>query len=83
MGLRKYKRQIAKARMAAAGVGNVNRAMRRKHNMLDIPNWRRALTKEGEKAQLEQARKIKERKMIEKTMKTRKLRRIEKPVVVK
>ena len=82
MGLRRIKRQMAKARMTAAGVGNVNKKLRLV-GADGVQNWRKALTKKGEKAQLEQARKIKERKMIEKTMKTRKLRRIEKHVVVK
>ena len=50
MGLRKYQRQVAKARLAAMGVGNVNRQMHREQD--GIKNWRRALTGEtGEAAE--------------------------------
>lgn len=50
MGLRKAKRQIAKARLTAMGVGNVNRKMsRRKED--GVPNWRKAIEgKTGEDA---------------------------------
>lgn len=41
MGLRNVKRQIAKARMAATGVGNVNKKLSLKKD--NIPNWKRAL----------------------------------------
>lgn len=41
MGMRKYKRQLAKAFMNDAGVGNVNRKM---HILRGgVPLWRRAL----------------------------------------
>ena len=44
MGMRKYERQIAKARLRALGVGNVNRQMHREQD--GQKNWRRALTGE-------------------------------------
>ena len=54
MGIRRHKRQIARARLKAMGVGNVNRQMSRVQN--GVKNWRRALTgKTGasaEKAQI-------------------------------
>ena len=49
MGLRSIKRQIAKARMMATGVGNVNKKLRLVKG--GMPNWKRALYgKTGEKA---------------------------------
>lgn len=49
MGLRNVKRQIAKARMMATGVGNVNKKLRLVKG--GMPNWKRALYgKTGEKA---------------------------------
>ncbi len=52
--MRKYRRQIAKARLKAMGVGNVNRQMHREQD--GVKNWRRALTGEtgqaAEKAQI-------------------------------
>ena len=52
--MRKYLRRIAKARMAAMGVGNVNRKMRLKKDPKDrdeLPNWKKALYgKTGEEA---------------------------------
>ena len=42
MGLRKYKREIARQNMIAAGVGNVNRKMSRR-NRDGIPFWRGVL----------------------------------------
>lgn len=53
MGLRKYKRQIAKGRMTAAGVGNVNKKM----HIADekgVVNWRKALGKDAERPQMRQ-----------------------------
>lgn len=58
MGLRRIKRQIAKARMAAAGVGNVNKKMRLVGED-GVANWRKALTPAGEKVQKAQAQRIK------------------------
>ena len=42
MGMRKYERNIARARLHDLGVGNVNRQMGRVQD--GIKNWRRALT---------------------------------------
>ena len=42
MGLRKYKREIARQNMIAAGVGNVNRKMS-KRNRDGLPFWRGVL----------------------------------------
>ena len=58
MGLRRIKRQMVKARMTAAGVGNVNKKMRLV-GADGVPNWRKALTPAGEKAQKAQAQRIK------------------------
>lgn len=54
MALRRIERQIAKARLAAMGVGNVNRKMSKKNDPKDrteLPNWKKALYgKTGEEA---------------------------------
>ena len=42
MALRRIERQIAKARLAAMGVGSVNKKMSKKGED-GIPNWKRAL----------------------------------------
>lgn len=42
MGLQKYKREIARQNMIAAGIGNVNRKMARR-NSNGIPFWRGVL----------------------------------------
>ena len=42
MGLRKYKREIARQAMRAADVGNVNRKMSRR-NSEGVPFWRAVL----------------------------------------
>ena len=50
MALRRIKRQIAKARLSAMGVGNVNKKMRLKKED-GLQNWKRALYgKTGEEA---------------------------------
>ena len=50
MALRRIKRQIAKARLSAMGVGNVNKKMRLKKED-GLQNWKRALYGEtGEEA---------------------------------
>ena len=49
MGLRSYKRQIAKARLTAAGVGNVNSKLATK-NADGLPNWKKALYGESGQA---------------------------------
>lgn len=49
MGMRKYRRQIAKARLTAAGAGNVNKKMHKVVGGQKV--WRRALTgKTGKRA---------------------------------
>lgn len=52
--MRKYERQIARARLTDLEIGNVNRQMGRIQD--GIPNWRRALTgktgKAAERAQM-------------------------------
>ena len=54
MGMRKYRRQVAKDRMRALGIDRVNRRFGRVQDGLS--NWRRALTGEtgeaAEKAQM-------------------------------
>lgn len=54
MGLRKYKRTIAKDRMLALGIDHVNKRLGRVQD--GVANWRRALTGEtgeaAEKAQM-------------------------------
>ena len=61
MGLRRIKRQMAKARITAAGVGNVNKKMRLV-GADGVPNWRKALTPAGGKAQMEKAWKVKRKR---------------------
>ena len=65
--MRKYLRQIAKARMTLMGVGNVNEKMRLKGED-GVPNWRKAVSGEsGEKArrlQTKNARNTKKPKRI-------------------
>ena len=58
MGLRRIKRQMAKARMTAAGVGNVNKKMRLVGED-GVSNWRKALTPAGKQAQKAKAQRIK------------------------
>lgn len=70
--MRKYRRQIAKSRMAAAGVGRVNRRMK---------NWRNVLTgdtgKEFEKAQFALGLRIKQRKEAKKSISKRRIRKVQ------
>jgi len=107
MGMRKYQRSVAKARLKAMGVktnrlgsnimpqGNALRKKMRNprgRRYLEFLReqkpalWRRVmagdLAKDGLRAQLIEGQRIKKRKMVKKTMRTRKLRRIAKPVVV-
>ena len=78
MGLRGYKRQIAKARMMATGVGNVNSKLSLVKD--GVPNWKRALYgKTGEqahKAQMNLGRLIKARDESRKTIAKRKLKKV-------
>ena len=68
MGLRKYKRQIAKARMRVVGFERINKNFSVK-NKDGIPNWRVALMdKKAERAQLAQGIKAKRKiRKIERT----------------
>lgn len=106
MGMRKYRRAIAKARMKAMGVksnqlgsgimpqrNTLRKLMRYRHGRkyLDFlrkekpPRWRRVTTgdlaKEGLRAQLLEGQRIKKRKMVKKTMQTRRVRKIAAPSV--
>ena len=45
--MRKYKRQIAKARLKLLGVGSVNKAMSRERR--GVKNWRRVLNEDPRK----------------------------------
>lgn len=79
MGLRKYKRQIAKARLTVMGVGNVNKKMKTKSSE-GIPNWRKALYgesgKSAERAQLMDGLKRKQRDEAKKSIGKRKIRKV-------
>lgn len=79
MGLRNVKRQIAKARMAATGVGNVNKKLSLKKD--NIPNWKRALYgqtgEQAYKAQMNLGRLLKARDESRKTIAKRKIRKVE------
>lgn len=79
MGLRNVKRQIAKARMAATGVGNVNKKLSLKKG--NIPNWKRALYgrtgEQAHKAQMNLGRLLKARDESRKTIAKRKIRKVE------
>ena len=78
MGLRSVKRQIARARMVAAGVGNVNKKMRLKKD--GVPNWERALYGEtgdqAHRAQLNLGRLIKAREESRKTVAKRRIKKV-------
>ena len=78
MGLRNVKRQIAKARMMATGVGNVNKKLHLQKE--GEPNWKRALYgKTGEqahKAQMNLGRLIKAREESRKTIAKRKIKKV-------
>ena len=60
--MRKYKRQIARERMTAQGIGNVNRGFSRR-DAEGVPNWRKALQgdtgKQAERAQMRAGRILK------------------------
>lgn len=78
MGLRSIKRQIAKARMAATGVGNVNSKLALEKD--GAPNWKRALYgKTGEqahRAQMNLGRLIKARDNSRKTIAKRRIKKV-------
>ena len=60
--MRKYKRQIARERMTAQGIGNVNRGFSRR-DAEGVPNWRKALQgesgKQAKRAQMRAGLKLK------------------------
>lgn len=86
MGLRSIKRQIAKSRLAAMGVGNVNRKLARKRgkdgkqDMTEIPNWKKALYgktgAEAERAQMIEGRRRKQKDAATKSIKARKVKKV-------
>ena len=67
MGMRKYKRQIARGFMTDAGIGNVNRKMHIR-NANGVPMWREALKEHCKlvKRSTEAAKRRKTRKTIRK-----------------
>ena len=86
MGLRSIKRQIAKARLTAMGVGNVNRKLARKRtkdgkqDMTELPNWKKALYgktgAEAAKAQAADGQRRKQKAEAAKSMKARKVKKV-------
>ena len=78
MGTRSIKRSIAKARLTAMGVGNVNKKMRLKK--ADTPNWKLALYgKTGEdahRAQMNLGQLIKAKDQGKKTKAKRRLKKV-------
>ena len=75
MGFRGLKRQIAKARMAVAGVGNVNRKMSYK-DASGVKNWRKALGKQAHDAQMADGRRRKQKEEARKSMSKRRLKKV-------
>lgn len=68
MGLRKYRRQIAKDRMRVIGIDRINRRMSEK-NAEGVPNWKTALIDEkAHRAQI--AYSFKNRRKIKKIERT-------------
>ena len=101
MGMRKYQRDIARARMSAMGVksnmlgsgimphgGPLRKKMKTEHGRRYLAwlmrkkeaRWRRViagdLAKEALRAQLLEGQRIKKRKMVQESMKKRKIRKI-------
>lgn len=78
MGFRSLKRQIAKARMAATGAGNVNKKLSAKRG--GVPNWKRALYgktgKQAHDVQMRLGQIIKAHDNSKKAMKKRVLRKV-------
>lgn len=79
MGLRGNRQQIAKARLAIMGAGNINRKFSLK-NADGIPNWKTVLYgKTGEsahKAQMNHGRLVKAKAEAKKTFAKRKVKRV-------
>lgn len=80
MGIRSVKKQIAKARMAAGGVGNINSKMSMKYSR-GVPGWRRATEgntgEEARRVQMNLGRLIKAKDEAKKTIAKRKIRKVE------
>ena len=79
MGLRKQRREIAKARMAVIGLDRINKRM--SYISSDgLPNWRKAITgdsgKSAHKAQLMDGLKRKQREDARKSLAKRKIRKV-------
>ena len=79
MSMRKYKRQIAKARLSAMGVGNVNKKMRLKKED-GLQNWKRALYgetgEEAHKVQMNLGKLMKAKKQGRDVVARRKVRKV-------
>lgn len=79
MALRRIKRQIAKARLSAMGVGNVNKKMRLKKED-GLQNWKRALYgetgEEAHKAQMNLGKLMKAKKQGRDVVARRKVRKV-------
>ena len=79
MALRRIKRQIAKARLSAMGVGNVNKKMRLKKEY-GLQNWKRALYgetgEEAHKVQMNLGKLMKAKKQGRDVVARRKVRKV-------
>jgi hypothetical protein len=79
MALRRIKRQIAKARLSAMGVGNVNKKMRLKKED-GLQNWKRALYgetgEEAHKVQMNLGKLMKAKKQGRDVVARRKVRKV-------
>lgn len=77
--MRKYLRQIAKARLTAMGVGNVNMGIR-KTDSDGVPNWKKALYgktgEAAEKALVMAGMQKKHKEAVKKSMSRRKIRKV-------
>lgn len=77
--MRKYLRQIAKARLTAMGVGNVNRGLRKKDSD-GVPNWKKALYgktgEAAEKALVMAGMQKKHKEAVKKSMNRRRVRKV-------
>ena len=83
MGIRRIKRQIAKARLQAMGVGNINSKMSKKKDPKDrdeMPNWKKALYgktgSEAHRVQMNLGRLKKAKDKAKKEVSRRKIKRV-------
>ena len=80
MGLRTYKRQIAKARLQVIGAGNVNKKMSKK-NPEGVPTWKLMLSgktgQEAHRAQMNLGKLIKAKDDSKRRISKRKIRKVE------